>query len=297
MKAADFFVDSAANLGKHFGMSKLMIGLTIVAVGTSLPEAITSLASILFTENFSDFLVGTVMGSNITNILLAFGIFLVVARKFETRKREMFNVASLIFTTLVFSIFVMLGYINPLVISLFIFYIFYLLYLSKYQKKEIEHFEEEVVDDEELDSKSRSVLILIASFIGLFIGAKLIIYSVENVGRILSIPTAYLTLTTISVATSLPELAVTIASAKKKEYLIGIGNILGTNVMNIGIIVGLSGFYGTFLIDSSLYVTSTIIYLLATLIFSILIIRRKFSYHYGYLFLFIYLIYLGSFFF
>ncbi len=292
-KAADYFIDEAAKIGKDFGMSKLLIGLTIVAIGTSLPEMITSLGAILFTTNYPDFIIGTTLGSNITNILLAFGVFLIVSNHFETTKRELFNVLSLIFTTIVFTTFILLGFVNYFAILLVIFYTFYIIYLSKFQKKEVEELHDEFVEEEK-HSRSKSIGIIIIAFFGLYFGSKIAITSIENIGLILKIPIAYLTLTTISVATSLPEIAVTISSAKKKEYLLGIGNILGTNVINVCMIIGISGFFGHYPIDTAQYLFSIILFLIATLSFSYMIVRRSFNKYFGYFYLFLYIIYIGN---
>ena len=205
IKAADIFVDEAALIGKAFGMSNLMIGLTIVAVGTSLPELITSLGSIIFTDNYSSFIIGTAMGSNITNILLAFGIFLLAAGKFSIKKKENFNIFALLFTTSIFSIFVLLGYVNYVALILVAFYIGYLIYLAKFHTPVILLEEKELIKNKKgpiTKVKPKSYLLLFISFLGLFIGAKLVIFSIENVGEILNIPAAYLSLTTISIATS-----------------------------------------------------------------------------------------------
>ena len=295
-KAADLFIDEASNLGKHYGMSKLMIGLTIVAVGTSLPEAITSFSSILFSEEFSEFIIGTTMGSNTTNILLAFGLFLVATGKFTIKHKEAFNVFALLSTSLVFAAFVIAGFVNYFAILLFIFYLYYIYYLKKHQRKEFTQLEEETVENLKPHSVKKSYILLLVAFVGLFASSKLAIFSIENIGVLLSIPVAYLTLTTISVATSLPEIAVTIASAKKKEYLIGIGNILGTNVMNIGIIIGLSGFMGYYAINTSLYINSLIFFLLGTVIFATMVYTKKFYKLAGYGFLALYVLYITSFF-
>jgi cation:H+ antiporter len=290
-KSADYFVDEAANIGTRHGMSKLMIGLTIVAIGTSLPEMITSLGSILFTPNFSEFIIGTTLGSNITNILLAFGIFLIAAKKFYIQKNEIFNIIALIGTSLIFITFIIFGFVNYVAIALVIFYSYYLLYQRKYQKLELTEIEEEFVDKRKYGIK-KSYLIIFLSFIGLFTGAKLTILGIENIGQILNISAAHLNLAIVSIATSLPEISVTIASAKKKEYLMAIGNIIGTNIMNVCLIIGMSGFYGLYKVETSLYLSSIIILAIATLLFSYLIYKKKFSEKWGYAFLTLYAIYL-----
>lgn len=277
-------------------MSQLMIGLTIVAIGTSLPEMITSLLSILFTPNYSDFIIGTTMGSNITNILLAFALFLIAAKEFQIKKSEIFNIISLILTTAVFAIFVILGYVNYFAIILVVFYAFYIHYLRDYQKSELENLEKEFIDlPQKHSSIIKSILILILAFLGLFFGAKLIVITIENIGIILKIPTAFLTLTSISIATSLPELMVTITAARKKEYLMGIGNILGTNILNVCLIIGTSGFFGEYTIETQNYIFPLYLLITATILFSYQIYKKKFNKYYGYCFLALYILYMGNF--
>ena len=132
------------------------------------------------------------------------------------------------------------------------------------------------------------------AFLGLFIGAKLTVVSIEEIGYILKIPAAFLTLTTVSVATSLPELAVTISSTRKKEYLIAIGNIIGTNVMNVCIIIGMSGFLGNYAVETSLFVRAVIFSFIATTLMSYLVLKRKFSPKWGYIFVGLYVLFLIS---
>lgn len=292
-KAADYFIEEAANLGKIFGMSKLMIGLTIVAIGTSLPETLASLGSILFTDNYSEFIIGTTLGSNITNILLAFGIFMIVSGKFYIKKKETFNVLAFYITSVVFLEFILLGFVNYVAIALVIFYGFYLYYSKRYQRYEIQILEEEVVENRTHSAK-KSYIILVLAFIGLFIGAKLTVDSIEQIGLILQIPAAFLTLTSVSVATSLPEIAVTISSAKRKEYLIAIGNIIGTNVMNICLIIGMSGFLGNYEVQTELFLKAVIFSFIATTLMSYLVLKKKFTPKWGYLFLVMYVIFLVS---
>lgn len=295
IKTADFFIDEAATIGKSFGMSKVMIGLTIVAIGTSLPEAITSLSSILFTPEYSDFIIGTTLGSNLTNILLVFGIFLVLSGNFKIRKNLNFDTTTLLVTSSFMSIFILLGYSNRFAIAILIFYVGYLIYLAKFNKSQIIKSEEELVDIKK-EPRLKSYVFLVLSIAGLMVGARIVIYCIENIGIILSVPPAYLTLTTISIATSLPELAVIISSFKKNEHLIGIGNIVGTNIMNIGIIFGVSGFYGFYVINTELYYYSLAFFTIGILLFSYMLLTKRFSRNIGYVLIGLYLMYLGSFF-
>lgn len=294
IKSADFFVDQSAALGRHYGLSKLIIGLTIVAIGTSLPELFTSVISFLFTDNYSDFIVGTVVGSNISNTLLVFGLFLIFAKDFVVPRREIVNVVVNILSTAAIITFVLLGFVNFMALFLLLGYFAYVIYTSKYDKDKVLHEEESI--EEKIKSIPRSYFILFLTVIGLFVGSRFVITSIENIGSLLAIPTAYLTLTTIAIGTSLPEVAVTINTARKKEFLMGIGNVLGSNTMNIAVIFSLSGLFGYYTIDTSLYIYSVIFLALATAIFSVSLLLKKFKSRQGWLLLTLYLAYIITFF-
>ncbi len=296
LKSADVFVDKAVSIGNQLKLSKLTIGLTIVAIGTSLPELFTTIGAVLFIQNYSDFIIGTVMGSNITNILLVLGIFLIYTKTFTIQKSEKSNTISLIILTLAFSLFIYLGFSNQLTILLLIFYGIYLIYMAKYHKEEIYKEEKVETSNDKKEDMKESIPILILCIIGLFVGAKIVTSSIEEIGTLLSIPSAYLTLTTVALATSLPEIAVTILTAKKKQFLIGIGNIMGSNIANIALVFGLFGFLGYYTIETSLYIESLKFLLISTLIFSILLFRKKFYGWAGYIFLALYTIYIIMFF-
>ena len=296
IKSADIFVDKAAAIGNQLKLSKLTIGLTIVAIGTSLPELFTTIGAVLFTQNYSDFIIGTVMGSNIANILLVFGIFLIYTKTFTIKKSEKFNIIILIILTLSFSLFTYHGFSNHLAILLLIFYGMYLIYMAKYQKEEIYEEEKIEITNGKKENMKKSILFLILCIIGLFVGAKIVTSSIEEIGTLLSIPSAYLTLTTVALATSLPEIAVTVLTARKKQFLIGIGNIIGSNIANIALVFGLFGFLGYYTIETGLYLESLKFLLISTLLFSILLSRKKFYGWAGYIFLTLYAIYIIKFF-
>ena len=95
IKIADFFVVHSSKLGKYYGMSPFLVGITIVAIGSSLPELITSLGSFFFTSNYADFIVGTALGSNITNLLLAFGLYLALSNTFKLKNNQYFSISIL----------------------------------------------------------------------------------------------------------------------------------------------------------------------------------------------------------
>ncbi|MFW5704819.1 MAG: sodium:calcium antiporter [Nanoarchaeota archaeon] len=292
-KAADFFVNSASKLGLKLGISKLILGLTIVAFGTSIPELFTGLFSVFFTADFSDFIVGTILGSNITNIFLIFGIFLTIAGSTYIIKKPRFDLFILLTVSSYFAIFVYFGYFNYLLLGLLGIYIGYLYYLKVSSAKDLEQ-EAEIEVSEIKDSYFKLSIEILISLVFLFFSGKLIIYDIQELGLIFGVPISVLTLTSVAIATSLPELAVTISAARKKETTLLVGNILGSNIINICLIIGLSGLVGTFNIDVTNYFLSLIVFAIATTLFSIVLFIGKFNRVYGVGFLIFYALYVLS---
>jgi cation:H+ antiporter len=290
-KSADFFVEAAKKIGIKLGLSRLIIGLTIVAFGTSIPELFTGLFSVFATPNFSDFIVGTIAGSNIANILFIFGIFMVTAGSRTLRKKPYFDVLILFIVSAYFGVLLFLNYMNYILLGLIIIYFAYLHHMLKKDKKSIE---EEVEDIEEIvhDSNYKLGFTLILSLILLFTSSKyLIINNIENIGLFFGIPISVLTLTSVAFATSLPELAVTISSARKGEVSILVGNILGSNIINICFIVGFSGFIGAYFIDVSQYLITLLVLTIATITFGMIVAAGKLRRTFGILYLLFYLAY------
>lgn len=164
----------------------------------------------------------------------------------------------------------------------------------KNSKKSV--FEEEVneVDTGVLNKKSTSlvVCVLLVSLLGLNIAAKGVVYSIENIGLILRIPLEMLTLTTVAFATSLPEVMVTYSTSRKGEYDIAVGNIIGSNISNILLIVGFTGVVKTIVFDSSKYFASLMFLIFATLALSSGLYKKKIDKNFGLGFLGLYCVYL-----
>lgn len=299
LKSSDYIIDIGSVIGLRFGLSKLFIGLTIIAFGTSLPELITSIASLFGSQgNSSSFIIGTILGSNIANSLLILGIFLVLIKKirFKVNERE---VLFLLFSTILLGILLFIGNIDIslslFLLSLFIYYI-YLIFKNK--DKELE---ETVEQEEGLNKKflKKSLLFLFGLFLlssfFLGIGGRGIIFSIEKLSVLLNLDVSFLSLTSVALATSLPEIIVTIKSFRKKELALGIGNILGSNITNILLIFGLVGFFNIFLnvnlfFQNQAYMSSYIVLLIVTLILSLMLyFKKEFTFRIGILFIISYI--------
>ena len=294
IKSAEYLVTFSSILGSRAGISKFAIGLTIVAIGTSLPELFTAIFG-LYSSNGSSFVFGTVIGSNIVNTLFIFGLLLIFSKNFKSKIKKI-DIFFLLGATLLLTLIIVKSNLNIfdslILLALFATYIYITI---KKSKKEM--FEEEIkgAKDKIFAKKSNYLLsiFLILSIAGLNIAAKGVIYSIENIGLILKIPLEMLTLTTVAFATSLPEAIVTYAVAKKKEFDIIIGDIIGSNISNILLIIGVSGLIKNLIFETSLYIPSIFILIIATLIFYFLINKKNVSKIHGIVFLALYVLYIA----
>ncbi len=241
IKGADFFVDGASNLARNFHLSKMLVGLTIVAFGTSAPEFAVSIQSML--SGSGEIVLGNVIGSNILNILLILGVTSMIHDlkvKNSTVKKEI-PITLLISTVLIVLMSDELlgtgknlltrgdGCIILLFFSIFIYYLFSLMRNKK----------EEPGEEEKLFSLPKSILYTVFGMIAIIIGSKVTVDSATNLAKIFGVSERVIGLSIVAFGTSLPELVTSIIATKKKEYDIAIGNVIGSNIFNIGIVLGL----------------------------------------------------------
>jgi len=241
IKGANFFVENSAKLARHIGVSEFVIGLTLVSIGTSLPELATSISASISKE--SGLIIGNIVGSNIANIglILAIGTLLfTIETKEKIFRRDSFF---LLLVTILFIILSLDRIISFIDASLFlIIFFFYLLHLfrSKEEEREI-HYERFGKIGLKRDL-TKQIILIVLGMVGLYFGAKLLIPSTTNIATYLKVPSELIAVSLIAIGTSIPELFVTISAARKKLEKILVGNIIGSNVSNILLIIGISGF-------------------------------------------------------
>ena len=267
VKGADWFVDGAAGVADKLGVPQLVIGLTIVAMGTSAPEAAVSLTAAL--KGNADITIGNVVGSNILNILIILGIVSVII---ATPVAKSIIKIDLPFMILITFVLLGLGYtgnqitrVESLVlIALFIGYLAYLFIDAKKTGGSSE-------DEEEENNKPMWKLIIIA-IIGLVLivlGSDFTVDAATKIATELGMGTRFIGLTIVALGTSLPELFTSVAAALKGKSDIAIGNIVGSNIFNILFIVGLSAvitpvyFASNFVIDTLVSVAAGVVLWLA----------------------------------
>lgn len=243
INGSNIFIDGSSSIAKRLKLSKLLIGITIVAFGTSLPELAISIKAII--SGNGDIALGTVIGSNIINVLLVLGLCSIIRPlrvKNSTVKRE------LPITLLVSCLFIVLlsdaifdtskiakitrsdGLVILLFFSIFIYY------LISMMRKKIDN-----VEDTEKPKLSlcKSIIFVVLGLAGLIVGSELIVNCSVNIAEELEISQRIISLTIISIGTALPELAIAIVAALKDEDDILIGNVVGSNIINICIVLGL----------------------------------------------------------
>lgn len=240
IKGADIFVDGASSTALNFKISKIIIGLTIVAFGTSAPEFAISIKALL--SNSGEIVLGNVVGSNISNSLLILGIASVICPltiKTNTIKKEL--PLSLLISTLLVILFLdnpFNGYQNQITksdgIVMILFFIIFVYYLFSTIRNKTN-------DEVSLPkySLSKSIIFIILGIIGVIVGSELVVNSATSISKILGISDRLISLTVIAFGTSLPELVTTITAARKREQDILIGNIIGSNIFNICVVLGI----------------------------------------------------------
>lgn len=250
VKGADWFVEGTAGIARKFGIPQLVIGLTIVAMGTSAPEAAVSITAAL--KGNAGISIGNVVGSNILNILIILGISAAIVALAIQDSTIKYETPYMIFITLVLLV---MGYTGGTVTrlegvilwTLFILYLAYLFRLAKNGKEE---------DTEE----ARSPLFLLLSGIvgGVIIvwGSNITVDSATAIAQMIGLSESFIGLTIVALGTSLPELVTSVTAAKKGNADIAIGNIVGSNIFNILFVLGTTAliapipFASNFLIDS-----------------------------------------------
>lgn len=268
VKGADWFVEGTAGIARKFGIPQLVIGLTIVAMGTSAPEAAVSITAAL--KNNAGISIGNVVGSNILNILIILGISAVIVALAIQESTIKYETPYMIFVTIVLLV---MGYTGGTVtrlegVILWVLFILYLAYLFRLAKNNKEEDAEE----------DRSPLFLLISAIvgGVIIvwGSNVTVDSATALAKMIGLSESFIGLTIVALGTSLPELVTSITAARKGNADIAIGNIVGSNIFNILFVIGTASlitpipFASNFLIDA-------IIAILAGVLLWISVFRTK----------------------
>ena len=232
---ANKFVDHASVIAKHMGISDLVIGLTLIAFGTSAPEIFVGISSII--NQNEEIALGTAIGSNISNIALIFGVsclYLTGPSKTQLWNFVPFGLSVILLgLTLVdgkISFNESMGFVGILMIFMFVLF-------------KTDGLAEE--DSEDSSEFGHSLFVSLIGLVALIAGANIAVIYAENTALLLGVPQLIIGLTIIALGTSLPELAATIVALKKGKHQMVVGNIIGSNVFNLVFIIPMIGFFGS----------------------------------------------------
>lgn len=295
IKGADIFVDGASSTALNLKVSKMVIGLTIVAFGTSAPEFAVSIKALL--SGSSDIVLGNVVGSNILNILLILGIsslFSSMVVKDNTVKKEipLTILFSVLLTVLSFDNIFDKNITNVITrtdgIIILLFFIVFIYYLASIAKNNNE-------ENEEAPYKiGKSLLFVLIGLVGIVAGSNLVVDNASAIAKALNVSEKMISLTIVAFGTSLPELVTSVQAARKHENDIAIGNIIGSNIFNIGIVIGLPcTLIGNINVGTFNYIDMFTMIGAAILLFLLTFKKRKLDKGEGLIMLLIFIVYYG----
>lgn len=237
---AEGLVSGAASLAKRIGISPLVIGLTIVSIGTSMPELIVSVKAAM--NGQSALSIGNVLGSNFFNIGIILGLSALIYPLAVKRQLLKLDVPVMIFTSLLFFLMFLdyeISRVEALVfILLFLSYVSYLLFASKKNAAVEEEEEEEI---KQTKHWTLDILFIIVGLLALVYGSDLLVVNATLIAGRLGMSEAMIGLTIVAAGTSMPELATSVVAALKKRSDIAIGNVVGSNIFNVLLILGVAG--------------------------------------------------------
>lgn len=242
--SADFLVKGAANLAAAVGISPLVVGLTVVAFGTSAPELAVSVMSAF--KDQADIAVGNVVGSNIFNVLFILGVSALIIPLVVHAQLVRFDVPVMIGVSVLLYILSMDGLISRMdgiiLASLLLIYIIFLLRLSKKEKDSavLSEYEQEYGKPAADPKWVKNILFVVGGVAGLVVGSDRLVYGAVFIAKYFGVSELIIGLTIIAAGTSLPEVATSVVAALKGERDIAVGNVVGSNIFNILTVLGIS---------------------------------------------------------
>lgn len=260
IKGADIFVEGAAGIAAKFGIPQLVIGLTIVAMGTSAPEAAVSIAAAF--KGTADITIGNVVGSNIMNILVILGVTALIVAVAVQQSTVRYEIPFVILVTIVLLVMGALdgkiGRLDGVILwALFIVYLIYLFLMAKHGREE---------EEAQMDAPVwKLILFVIIGAALIVIGADVSVDAASEIARVIGLSERFIGLTIVALGTSLPELCTSVVAARKGNADLAIGNIVGSNIFNILFVVGTTSliipvpFNPAFVVDTAVAIGAAVL--------------------------------------
>ncbi|MBQ9023273.1 MAG: calcium/sodium antiporter [Eubacterium sp.] len=271
IKGADWFVDGCSNFASTLGVSQMIIGLTIVAMGTSMPEAAVSITAAI--KNAADIAVGNIIGSNILNILIILGLTsLLIPIKVEAAFRIK-NIPCMGVTTVILLIMGITGNVISRVEGIILCVIFagYMVSLFKTAKSDRNRDVEKHIT---CKSVLKDILLIILGGGLVVLGSNVAVDAATEIAKMIGMSEKFIGLTIVALGTSLPELVTSLTAARKGNADMAIGNIVGSNIFNILFVLGISSIVVPILYPKSFFIDG-IVAIFAVLVFWLYSLRFK----------------------
>lgn len=273
IKGADFFIEAAKKIGVGLGMSPFVIGVLIVGLGTSLPELASAIAAVLKEE--TGIVVANVVGSNIANILLVVGLLALLAKKIIIRRDLLKSEIPLFVIATTHFLFIIHDGLVTRLESLLLLGTFgaYLWYIIKEPPSDLEIVEE--IPIKEKIRKYKNIGLLLVGLVGIIVGAHFTIYAAVEFALLAGVPVTVVTILGIAVGTSLPELMVSLQAIKTGEVDLAVGNIFGSNAINMLLVTGVPALITNLHVDDVVMSVGIHILLAASVIFFVHGLSRR----------------------
>ena len=284
--ASDKFVDAAERIGLSWGISPFIVGVTIVAFGTSLPELATSVVAVM--DGTSGIVIGNVVGSNITNIALVLGLTAVVVKNIDLQYNLWhIDVPFLIGSAFLLYFMAMDGNISLYEAGLCLAGIAVFL---GYSLKD----QERAGADDRPKAAVKDYLLLLAAGAIVSLSATFVIEAITTISALLNIAPSVIALSAVAIGTSLPEVAVSLAAARRGKASIAVGNALGSNIFNTFIVIAIPRFVGPLVIPTDIIAVFLPLMIVMTILFGVMSNNRKITRWEGWVLLIFYAWYFGA---
>lgn len=287
IKAADYFTDSSEKVGLFFGLSPFVVGVTIVAIGTSVPELATGIIATL--RGATEFVASNVIGSNIANMLLIVGVSSIVGGAVFIRRNLIeVDLPILAMSTALYATFVIWDGVLSLYEGLILLVGFgvYLWYAITHPPKEGREVDLKKIKKEKL--RAKTIFVLLGSVVAIYFASKYTVDSIVKIAEILKMNLSSLVAFVVAVGTSLPELVVSLVAVKKKQYEVALGNVFGSNVFNILVIMGIPSLIAPLAVSRDMLLIGLPFLGIATFIYMFSVMDSKVKNYEGAFFLLLY---------
>ncbi len=290
IQGANMFVDCSSSVAKLFKISPIIIGLTVVAMGTSAPELAVSLSAALSGSN--EIALSNVVGSNIFNLLVVVGccaVFKTIVPAKDIVKRDL---PISIGVSVLVLIFVLGGVLERWAgIILLVLFVSYLAYLIKTASKEKKKISNEPTEEIKVMSPVNSIIFIVLGVAGIILGGNLVVSSATDIALYFGLSQTLVGLTIVAVGTSLPELVTSIVASKKGENELALGNAVGSNLFNLMLILGVSSTISPFKVESQAIFDIGLLIAFSVIIFLYAIFNKKIHRSFGVVMIVLYIIY------